>query len=91
MYTGVAILTDTKRIVFHEITNVTFASLSDAEITDYIASGEPMDKAGAYGVQGIGAVLVEKVEGCYFNVIGLPIPTFYKKLASVGVLPAWRR
>ncbi len=91
VYTGVAILTDTKRIVFHEITNVTFASLSDAEITDYIASGEPMDKAGAYGVQGIGAVLVEKVEGCYFNVIGLPIPTFYKKLASVGVLPAWRR
>ncbi|MDO5111291.1 MAG: Maf family protein [Clostridia bacterium] len=91
VYTGVAILTDEKQLVFHETTDVTFATLSEAEIADYIASGEPMDKAGAYGVQGIGAVLVEKVEGCYFNIIGLPIPTFYRKLAEAGILPAWRR
>ncbi len=90
VYTGVAIVTDEKQIVFHETTDVTFASLTEAEIADYVASGEPMDKAGAYGVQGIGAVLVARVEGCYFNVIGLPIPTFYRKLAETGILPIWR-
>ncbi len=90
VYTGVCILTDDKEISFYETTSVTFAKLSNPEIHEYIASGEPMDKAGAYGVQGIGAVLVEKIDGCYFNVIGLPVPTLYRKLAELGVMPCWR-
>lgn len=91
VYTGVCLLTDEREILFYDTTDVTFACLSDAEIADYIASGEPRDKAGAYGVQGIGAVLVERVEGCYFNVIGLPVPKVYRALSSLGALPGWRR
>jgi septum formation protein len=56
-----------------ETSRVFFRDLSDAEISGYVATGEPLDKAGAYGVQGIGGVLVERVEGCYFNVVGLPL------------------
>ena len=85
VYTGVAILTDTKRIVFHEITNVTFAALSDAEIADYIASGEPMDKAGAYGIQGKGGALVESTRGDWFNIVGLPLGTVLAMLAQTTI------
>ena len=91
VYSGVCILTDEKELRFFETTRVTFAKLSKEEIEDYIASGEPMDKAGSYGVQGIGAVLVERVDGCYFNVIGLPVPTLYRKLSDLGILPIWRK
>ncbi|WP_409228265.1 Maf family protein [Gudongella sp. SC589] len=63
----------TERVVDYETTNVYFRSLSDQEISDYISTGECDDKAGAYGIQGKGALLVEKIEGCYFNVMGLPI------------------
>lgn len=56
-----------------EKTDVLFSVLSNKEIELYIASGEPMDKAGAYGIQGLGALLIEKIEGCYYNVIGLPL------------------
>jgi septum formation protein len=63
----------TERVVDYETTNVYFRSLSDQEISGYISTGECDDKAGAYGIQGKGALLVEKIEGCYFNVMGLPI------------------
>jgi septum formation protein len=66
-YGGHALLTDV------ETTHVTFRDLSGEQIEAYIATGEPMDKAGAYGIQGRGALLVEKVDGCYFNVVGLPL------------------
>jgi septum formation protein len=56
-----------------ETSRVFFRDLSDTEISGYVATGEPLDKAGAYGVQGIGGLLVERVEGCYFNVVGLPL------------------
>lgn len=90
VYSGVCIMTDSEDIRFYETTRVKFAVLGQSEIENYISSGEPMDKAGAYGLQGIGAVLVESIEGCYFNVIGLPVPTLYRKLAELDIHPSWR-
>lgn len=87
VYTGLAVLSPGSREVLHDITEVTFAPLSDAEIWAYIHSGEPMDKAGAYGVQGKGAIFVERVRGCYFTVIGLPVPRLYRALAKLGIRP----
>ncbi|MCR3956808.1 MAG: Maf family protein [Gudongella sp.] len=63
----------TERFVDYETTDVYFRILSDQEISDYVSTGECNDKAGAYGIQGKGALLVERIEGCYFNVMGLPI------------------
>jgi len=54
--------------------------LSDREITDYVATGEPLDKAGAYGIQGKGALLVERIEGCFSNVVGLPLSLLLEML-----------
>jgi septum formation protein len=66
---------------------VIFKSLADEQIRDYIATGEPFDKAGAYAVQGLGAVLVEQVEGSYTNVVGLPIEEVLAALRLVGIYP----
>ena len=71
--TGVALVTAKKTIVRCESTAVSFAKLSDEEIADYVASSEPMDKAGAYGIQGLAAQWIPRIEGCYFNVVGLPL------------------
>ncbi|MHB8539595.1 MAG: Maf family protein [Candidatus Acidiferrales bacterium] len=60
-----------------EVTRVTFAALSKQEIEDYIATGEPFDKAGAYAIQGCGGKFISRVEGCYFNVMGLPLARLY--------------
>ena len=87
VYTGVAVITAEKRIVECDITRVTFEKLSREEIEKYVASGEPMDKAGAYGIQGPFGMFVKEVEGNYFTVIGLPLPRTYRMLKSVGVLP----
>ena len=77
--TGLAIvrLPDGAARTEHEITRVTFAPLTEEEIADYIASGEPFDKAGAYAIQGRGGRYVTHVEGCYFNVVGLPLARLY--------------
>ncbi|MGE5485393.1 MAG: Maf family protein [Ignavibacteriales bacterium] len=85
--TGVAVVDagTGKRVVEHEESRVWFRSLDDGEIAAYVASGEPVDKAGAYGVQGLGAVIVERIEGCYFNVVGLPLPRLARILKSFGV------
>ncbi|GIV05768.1 MAG: Maf-like protein [Fimbriimonadales bacterium] len=64
---------------------VTFRPLSDEWIRWYIATGEPFDKAGGYGIQEYGALLIEKVQGCYFNVVGLPLATLAKHLEALGV------
>jgi nucleoside triphosphate pyrophosphatase len=64
-------------------TRVRFTPLTDAEIDAYVASGEPMDKAGAYAIQGLASRFVERVEGCYFNVIGLPLSQVYRYLKSL--------
>ncbi len=62
-----------------------FRVLTDEEIEAYLQSGESFDKAGAYGIQGLGALLVERIEGCYFNVVGLPLNRLGQLLREVGV------
>jgi septum formation protein len=71
--TGLAAVTGRKIVRDVEITQVTFNQLNDREIAQYIVSGEPMDKAGAYAIQGYAARWIPRIEGCYFNVVGLPI------------------
>lgn len=66
-------------------TRVYFRDLDEREIQGYLATGEPFDKAGGYGIQGYGALLVEKIEGCYFNVVGLPLAKLGEMLKSFGV------
>lgn len=68
-----------------EITHLHFRELSRREIRDYVATGEPMDKAGAYGVQGLGALLVERLDGDFFNVMGLPVLRLSRMLERFGV------
>lgn len=82
VYTGVAIIHGEKTNNFCEATEVVFNSLTDEEIRNYVATKEPMDKAGAYGIQGKGCVLVEKIVGDYFNVVGLPVSRVYRELKS---------
>jgi septum formation protein len=84
--TGVALITDTSNETAAEVTSVTFSPLSDEEIDNYIASGEPMDKAGAYGIQGQAARWIPRIEGCYFNVVGLPIARVTAMLKSAKVI-----
>jgi septum formation protein len=71
--TGVAVVSGKATEVAAEVTAVRFVTLSDQEIADYVATGEPMDKAGAYAIQGRAARWISRIEGCYFNVVGLPI------------------
>ena len=67
-----------------EVTRVTFAPMSAEEIADYVASGEPFDKAGGYAIQGRGGRFVTRVEGCYFNIVGLPLARLYAMLRELG-------
>lgn len=71
--TGLTVLGDDKCITCTELSDIYFRELSDEEILDYIATNEPMDKAGAYGVQGGAALFVRRIEGDYYNVVGLPV------------------
>jgi septum formation protein len=87
VFTGVALLevpSGRQAISFVE-TKVQFRSLELAEIANYVATGETLDKAGAYGIQGKGAILVEKINGCYFNVVGLPVAKLVTMLKEFGV------
>ncbi|MFN2456058.1 MAG: nucleoside triphosphate pyrophosphatase [Pyrinomonadaceae bacterium] len=70
-------------LIAHEKTRVRFAQMSEAEINWYVASDEPFDKAGAYGVQGRAALFIEEIQGDYWNVVGLPVRLLYKLLARV--------
>jgi len=85
VYTGVAILKGAKAISFVDTAKVYFRKLSDDEIRAYIATGEPFDKAGSYGVQDRGALLVDRVEGDYFTVVGLPVAKVAVALRDIGV------
>ena len=80
VYTGVAVIKDGMHMTEAETTDVFFRYISDTEIAEYINTGEPVDKAGAYGAQGRGAVFIERIEGDFFNVMGLPLCRLYKML-----------
>jgi septum formation protein len=88
--TGVALVTASSAEAAAEVTAVRFLTLSDEEIAAYIATGEPMDKAGAYAIQGRAARWIPRIEGCYFNVVGLPIALVARLLES-RQLPAKSR
>ena len=78
VYTGVCVIDERGELhSFADETTVEFNELSDELIAAYVASGEPMDKAGAYGIQGSGALLVKRINGCYYNVMGLPVGRLY--------------
>ncbi len=83
--TAVALLRagDNRSVVDHEKTRVRFAEMSIAEIDWYVATGEPMDKAGAYAVQGSAALFIEEIEGDYFNIVGLPVRLVYKLVRKI--------
>ena len=85
VYTGVTVLGGGRAATEHEETAVAFRALSPEEIRDYIATGEPMDKAGAYGIQGVGALLVQGIRGDYCNVVGLPLFRLGRMLSGFGV------
>ena len=83
--TGVSVCRGTRRLTETESTDVFFRPAAEEELRRYIATGEPMDKAGAYGVQGRGALLVERLEGDFFNVMGLPVLRLARMLERFGV------
>ena len=82
--TGVAILSPNGQSLFVEKTKVFFWDLTEEEIFDYIATGEPMDKAGAYGIQGRAALFVKRIEGDYLTVVGLPLSRTVRELKRLG-------
>jgi len=87
VYSGIALInTDNMEIkAGHVCTKVKFSDVSDEEIRAYISTKEPMDKAGAYGIQGFGGVFVEEIHGCYYNVVGLPLNKLNHMLKEMGV------
>jgi len=84
VYTGVAILSSTDSRIFYNMAQVTFRPISDDDIWSYIATGEPFDKAGAYGIQEKGAVLVSHINGDFYTVMGLPIAKVCAALIELG-------
>lgn len=86
VYTGITIINTKKDKIISEgvCTEVVFSYLSDEEIAEYIKTEEPMDKAGAYGIQGYGGVFVEKINGCYYNVVGLPLNRLSKIISQIN-------
>lgn len=87
VYTGIAVVQDGIERAEVECTAVNFRELTDDVISRYIASGEPMDKAGAYAIQGKGAVLIKSIAGCYPNVVGLPLYELSRLLMEFGIEP----
>jgi septum formation protein len=85
VHTAIAVARDGRTESAVESVEVTFRALTDAEIAAYVATGEPMDKAGAYGIQGWGATIVERVNGDYFSVMGLGLRRLIDLLARVGI------
>lgn len=90
VYTGVTVRQGDRAITQHEATDVLFRPLDEAEILAYVDTGEPMDKAGSYGIQGRGCVLVEGIHGDYYNVMGLPVCRLALMLRDFGVEPLVR-
>ena len=90
VYTGVTVCRGDVVCTEHECTRVTFRPLTGAEIEAYVDTKEPMDKAGSYGIQGLGSLLVKGIEGDYYNVMGLPVCRLGQMLRQVG-LDVWKR
>jgi len=86
VYTGVTLLDPAAKKVIsgEEMTSVKFRELDGVEIEDYVSTGEPFDKAGGYGIQGRGSALVERIDGCYYNVVGLPVARMLGMLKELG-------
>ncbi|PKG21693.1 Maf family protein [Niallia nealsonii] len=84
VYTGVAIVFNGHCSIFFEKTDVLFWDLTDEEINNYVDTGEPFDKAGAYGIQGVGRTLVKRIAGDYYTVVGLPVSRLIRELKAVG-------
>jgi septum formation protein len=89
VFTGLALRVGSRIEADVAVTRVWFRSLDAAECEEYVGSGEPLDKAGAYGIQGLGAVLVQRIEGEYFNVMGLPVQLLLSLLARFGLRYAY--
>lgn len=89
VYTGVCVYindgNETKKLLFSEATNVTMYPMTSEQIYDYIATKEPMDKAGAYGIQGKSAIYIKKIDGDYNTVVGLPIARLYTEMLELGI------
>jgi septum formation protein len=87
--TGISLIriADGARITSSEITRVWFSAMTDREVDHYVSTGEPLGKAGAYAIQGIGGRYIPRIEGCYFNVVGLPIARVWQALVDFG----WQR
>ncbi|AGX41623.1 Maf-like protein [Clostridium saccharobutylicum] len=85
VYSGIVVINTAKNIIKQESlkTEVTFSQISDKEIIEYIKTGEPLDKAGAYGIQGLGGVFVKEIRGCYYNVVGLSLNKLKSMLDEV--------
>ena len=86
VYTGVTLCRGRERLTFSERTEVEFYPMSREQILFYISTKEPMDKAGAYGIQGLGAMWVKGIEGDYNNVVGLPVGRLYQEMTARGLL-----
>ena len=85
VYTGLTLIcADDRELRDWAKTRVRMGQLSDADIRAYVRSGEPLDKAGAYGIQGLGARFIEHIEGCYYNVVGLPLARLATLLEKAG-------
>jgi septum formation protein len=78
--TGVSVRRGGECVCDHAVTAVWFAPMSEAQIADYVASGEPMGKAGAYAIQGLASKFIRRIEGCYFNVVGLPVSLVWRMI-----------
>ena len=85
VYTGLTVLRGGEEHTEYEVTDVSFRELTQGEIEDYIRTGEPMDKAGAYGIQGYGALFISGIQGDYYNVMGLPVCRLGQLLETLGV------
>ncbi len=86
--TGICLRSESRKIVDAATTQVLFAPLSETEIAEYVRSGEPMDKAGGYAIQGLASKFIDRIDGCYFNVVGLPVALVYGHLKELWY-PSW--
>lgn len=84
VYTGIFVAKCDLSSAGYEMTKVRFAKLSESDITSYVASGEPLDKAGSFAIQGLGAQFIESIEGCYYNVVGLPLALLRRLFLEIG-------